>query len=150
MHNVRNSVLNRKRHSSGHAVVEFSLAIPWLFFLFVGVFDAGIYAYSLVSVESAARTATLYTSSSSSTQTDSGGACRYALAVLQSAANVGTGVTTCNALPVQVTATAVSGPDSTTASSVSVTYQTPQIIPIPGILMSRYTVTRTVQMRVKS
>ena len=59
-------------------------------------------------------------------------------------------ITTCSGPPVTVTATSVSGPDGSTASQVSVTYQTPVLIPIPGLLTGQISITRTVQMRVKT
>ena len=54
-----------------------------------------------------------------------------------------------HSLPLIVSASLVPvGADGAAASSVSVTYQSPQLIPIPG-LMGRLTVTRTAQMRVR-
>jgi len=122
---------------------------PWIFLIFLGVFDFGFYAYAAISTAQAARVAALYTSSSSSNAADSTGACAYALNVLQDLPNVGSGVTTCSALPVQVTATSVVGADGAAASQVSVTYQTLSLFPIPG-LMGQMTITRTAQMRVQS
>ena len=122
---------------------------PWIILLFLGVFDFGFYAYAAISTEHAARVAALYTSSSVSNQSDTTGACYYALQALQDLPNVGSGVTTCTALPVQVNAAAVTGPDGAPASQVSVTYQTVPLFPIPG-LMGQMTITRTVQMKVQS
>jgi len=58
-------------------------------------------------------------------------------------------LTTCGALPLIVTASAVSGPDGTAASEVSVTYRSNMLIPIPG-LSGRLNVTRRVVMMLKS
>ena len=61
----------------------------------------------------------------------------------------------CTALPLIVTTAALDGTttppsaDNTRAASVTVTYQTVPLIPIPGLLMSQFTFTRNVQMRVK-
>jgi hypothetical protein len=49
-----------------------------------------------------------------------------------------------------VTVTPVAGPDGTAASSASVTYQTIPMIPIPGLLTGRLTLTRTAEMKVKN
>lgn len=133
----------------GNAVVETALIMPWLLLLFLGVFDFGFYAYAAITTAHAARVAALYTSSSPSNAADTTGACYYALQALQDLPNVGSGVTGCTALPVQVTATAVSGADGAPASSVTVIYQTVPLFPIPG-LMGQMTITRTAQMRVQS
>ena len=131
----------------GHAVLETALLLPWVLFLFVGAFDFGFYNYALISTQNAARVAAWYTSQTKTTATDAATACTYALAELQALPNVGTSVTTCNASPVVVTATQVTGVDNAEAAQVSVTYTSPQLIPIPGALPGQYTFDRTVQMR---
>ena len=141
--------VGRPRSQRGQAVVEAALLLPCLLFLFVGVFDMGFYAYALISTESAVRVAATYTSTSSSTATDSTMACSLALGELSDMPNL-QGVTTCAASPLTVTAAAVTGPDGANASQVVVTYQTVQLVPIPGLLPGRITVSRTSQMRLKS
>jgi len=127
-----------------------ALMLPWFIFLFVGAFDWGFYAHALISTESAARVAALATSASLSTAADSSLACTYALEELKISANVA-GLSTCGALPVIVTATLKtnSGVDGATASEVAVTYQTPSLIPIPGLLTKQATFYRVVQMRLR-
>ena len=146
--------MNVRYHSArcerGHAVMEAALLLPWVLFLFVGAFDLGFYNYSLINTENAARVAAWYTSQSTSTSTDATTACTYALAELSAMPNVGTGVTTCGASPVVVTASQVTGTDGTEASQVTVSYTSPQMIPIPGLLKGQYTFNRTVQMRLVS
>ena len=142
-----------KRRSSGekgHSVLEVALLAPWLFFLFIGVLDAGFYSYALISVESATRVAALYTSSATANAGDTSGACSYVLDELRPISNVGSSTTTCTALPVIVSATAVNGPDGSSASRVSVTYRTVSLVPIPALLPKQLTFTRSVTMRVKS
>jgi Flp pilus assembly protein TadG len=139
-HRIRN---NRCRH--GHAVIEVALLAPWIFFMFIGAVDLGFYNYAIISTENAARVAAEYTSASTAKATDSVGACPYVLAELNSMSNV-QGLTTCTSLPVTVTATQVAGPDGAQASSVSVTYQTILMFPIPG-LAGQFTITRTAEMR---
>jgi Flp pilus assembly protein TadG len=141
----RDRRVRSNRHRCGHAVIEVALLAPWIFFLFVGVVDLGFYNYALISTENAARVAVEYTSASTAKATDSAGACPYVLAELNSMSNV-RGLATCDSLPVTVTATQVAGPDGAPSSSVSVTYQTILMIPIPG-LTGQVTVTRTAQMR---
>ena len=137
--------------------METALLAPWIFLLFVGVFDFGFYAYAAISTQHAARVAVLYTSSSEANATDSATACRYALKALQDMPNM-VGVSACASSaagisptgPLAVTATAIaSGPDNAPAAQVSVTYQTVPLFPIPG-LMGQMTITRTAQMRVQS
>jgi Flp pilus assembly protein TadG len=139
-HRIRN---NRCRR--GHAVIEVALLAPWIFFMFIGAVDLGFYNYAIISTENAARVAAEYTSASTAKATDSVGACPYVLAELNSMSNV-RGLTTCTSLPVTVTATQVAGPDGAQASSVSVTYQTILMFPIPG-LAGQFTITRTAEMR---
>ena len=51
--------MRRKKRNgeSGSAMVEVALLAPWIFFLFVGVFDMGFYSYMAICVENAARAA---------------------------------------------------------------------------------------------
>ncbi|HTT62768.1 MAG TPA: TadE family protein [Bryobacteraceae bacterium] len=142
-----NIVRNVPRRERGHAMLELALLLPWVFFLFAGAFDLGFYNYALISTQNAARVAAWYTSQTKTTATDAATACTYALAELQALPNVGTSVKNCNASPVVVTATQVTGADGAEASSVSVSYTSPKLIPIPGALAGRFTFDRIVQMR---
>lgn len=131
----------------GHAVIEVALMLPWILLLFIAVFDFGLYAYSAISVENAARVAALHTSSNSSLANDSGTACFYALQELQKAGNVA-GLPAnfpCTGAPLQVTAAATTI-GGAPASQVTVTYQAVAGIPIPW-LTGFYSVTRVVSMR---
>ena len=131
-------------NSKGHAVVEVALMAPWIFLLFIGVFDFCFYSYAAISVENAARAAAIYTSSTGAV-TDQAGACRYAFQELQNMPNVGT-ASTCSALPLKVTLSQTTI-DSQPATQVAVTYQTIQLIPIPW-LPGIYNITRVVSMMV--
>ncbi len=134
------------RSRRGHAVVEVVLLAPWVYFLFMGTLDMGFFTHAMISTQNAARAAAAYTSRSSATAGDNGAACRYALAELKAMSNVRS-LSTCNASPLVVkeTATAV---DGSPESSVSVSYLTDRLIPIPG-LARQFTITRTVAMAVK-
>jgi hypothetical protein len=107
----------------------------------------GFYTHAIIATQNAARAAAAYTSRSSTAAADSAGACKYALAELKTMKNVRS-LTNCNASPLVVTATAVTGADGSPASTVSVTYRTDNLIPIPG-LAGQLNITRTVQMMVK-
>jgi Flp pilus assembly protein TadG len=145
---VASTAARRRRKCRGNVLVELSLVAPWIFFLFVGIVDMGFYSYSLIAVENAARIAAEYTSQSSLVADDQDGACTAVKAELSNLPNV-VGSSTCNAAPLIVTADDGAGPDGGAATSVSVTYQSISMIPIPGLLMSKLNVTRKVQMRVK-
>lgn len=128
--------------------MEFALFLPYLFFTFVGAFDWGNYSWTLMKVEAAARVAALYTSAGSSTASDSSGACTYALGELSNASNLA-GQSNCTG-NLTVTATQVTGPDGNKASQVTVSYLTPPLIPIPGLLAGQMTISRTVLMALRS
>lgn len=137
----------RKRGRAGHAVVELSLMLPWIYSLVAGAFDVGFYSQSLTATAKAAQAAALYTSSNPSVVEDSVGACDYARTQLRGISNART-LMTCDSLPLRVTAESVVGLDGAQASRVTVVYQTPRLIPLPA-LPGQMTITRTAEMRVK-
>ena len=144
----------RRGNQRGNALVEVALMAPWIFFLFVGVFDVGFFCYAGICTQNAARAVAL-----SSAQGGNLAPCTVALGELGMLPNVNGG--TCDALPVIVTITTLDGSacaDAGVGSAVtnaalpfcvqsSVTYQTIPLIPIPGVMMGRMTLTRTSQMR---
>lgn len=131
----------------GHAVIEVSLMAPWIFFLFVGTLDLGFYSYAVIATQNAARVAAAQTSATPTTSTDSTLACNFALTELNVLPNTRS-LTTCGALPVIVNATSFVDADGATAARVDVTYQTINMIPIPG-LTGRLSITRNAQMRLR-
>ena len=167
--------VRRKRSESGNSIVEMALLAPWVFFLFVGVFDLGFYAYGIICTQNAARAAATQTASSVGVQSASI-ACTAAWNELRGMPNVAGLTQDCSQLPVVVTqrtlsdrtkvqpstlaASCVSGsqcadcgssadPNSHSASSqVSVQYQSIPLVPIPGILTGRLTITRIMEMRI--
>jgi Flp pilus assembly protein TadG len=134
-------------------MVEMALLAPWVFLLFIGALDWGFYAYALICLQDAARSAALYTSSGPLTAGDSATACTIALKELEKLPNIGSSASPpCSTNPI-VTATEITGadsPDSNPASKVVVTYQTIRLIPIPGLLNNQFTITRVVKMRERS
>jgi Flp pilus assembly protein TadG len=140
-----NSPVSRR----GNNLIEFTFLLPWYVFLFVGALDLGFYAYSLIAVQNAARVGAMYTSSNSANEADSATACSYAIDQLSYMPNVGSSVTSCGGSPITVTAAAATGPDSQSATTVTVSYLTPQLIPIPGLLPGQITVSRAVEMAVR-
>ena len=145
----------RRRNQRGNAVVEVALMAPWIFFLFLGVFDVGFYCYAAICTQNAARAVAL-----SHAQTSNLDKCTIALGELHTLPNVNGG--TCDALPVVVTLTTLNGsacPDAGLGSATTyagttfcvqsaVTYQTIPLLPIPGVLTGRMALTRTSMMRI--
>lgn len=144
-------------HRKGSSAIEFSLLLPWYVFLFVGAFDYGFFAYSLIATQTAASVGATYCSTSASTSADVSNACGYVIDQLRNMPNVGTAVTACgtgttvtSSAPIAVTASSITGPDGNAAASVTVVYLTPQLIPIPGLLPGQLTITRTIKMRIRT
>lgn len=140
----------------GASVLEATLLCPWIFFIFVGAFDVGFYVNALISTENAVRAAGLYYVSSGKASRNVAKACYYALEILRDQPNVRSAVTSCAAsssavnqtTPVALTTASVaSGPDGQPATTVTVTYQTVPLIPIPLLLAHQLTVTRSVQYK---
>lgn len=161
-----------RMRNKGAAVVEMALMTPWLVFLFVGILDAGFYSYAAICTENAARAAALATSVNTASETNDV-ACSAALQELNGLPNM-VGVTTCastaggitNADPVAAWVVALSctsspqcadcvgnadcsitSPPPPQSAQAWVTYQSSQMIPIPGILRSRLTLTRSAEVR---
>jgi Flp pilus assembly protein TadG len=133
-------------------MVEFCLLMPWYIFLFVGTFDFGFYSYALIATSNAARVSAAYCSATSGFCTSNSYICtNYVLTQLSYMPNIGTTVTTCNASPLTVTVsypTALTNcPDTNSCTSVTVTYVTPHLAPIPGVFPGQLTITKTIQMR---
>src|SRR5580658_8123278 len=73
---------------SGNSIIEVTFMMPWLLFLFVGVFDFGFYAYALIATQNAARAAAVHNSISSMAASDpDGSGCQIVVAELQSMSN---------------------------------------------------------------
>jgi Flp pilus assembly protein TadG len=140
-----------RRSRRGNAVIEVTLMAPWIFFLFVGVFDLGFYAYAFISTENAARAAVLLTSKSRVAATDQADACAIVLSEMAWAAYGRTVSPTCTTAPLVVNATFVpqgSGNSPTDAAQIEVQYTTIPMFPIPGALAGSFVVDRKWQMQI--
>ena len=129
-------------------MLELALFAPWVFLLFIGALDTGVYAYCLVSMQAAARSAVLYTSSSSTLASNSDAACNVVLGEMRSVPGLGA-ATSCDSNP-YVRAASVTGPDSAAASQVTIRLTSPALIPLPGLLAKQFTITRTAKMRIRT
>ena len=78
-----------RANQRGQSVIEVALLLPWLVYGFIGAFDLGVYSYSLISAESAARVVGMYASSSTAVAENPTLACTYALAELKDSPGVG-------------------------------------------------------------
>jgi Flp pilus assembly protein TadG len=143
-----------RRGRTGSAMVEFCLLMPWYIFLFAGTFDFGFYSYALIATSNAARVSAVYCGATSTTCSSNTTVCtNYVIAELSYMPNIGSTVTTCNASPLTVTVSypaPATCPDTNSCTSVTVTYVTPQLVPIPGIFPGQLTITKTVQMPLTS
>jgi Flp pilus assembly protein TadG len=136
----------RRRGNEGHSVIEIALMAPWIFLAFVALFDFGIYAYAGMATANAARAAAVRTAAAPADVADQALACVQARRELRMMWNVSQ-TTDCTALPLIVTAAGGTGPDGRPTSRVTVTYQTPQLFPLP-YMMGRMTLRRVSEMRV--
>lgn len=143
-----------KEARRGHAIVELSLMAPWIFFLFVGALDMGFYAYALITVQNAARVAAITTARSEGTAGNREYACELVLREMERLPNVPDPASaytdlSCSDLPASVQVDASSGldADGKLFSRVQVRYETVQLIPIPGLLTGKTTITRTAESR---
>jgi Flp pilus assembly protein TadG len=149
----------RRRGCRGGSALEMAMVLPWIVFLYIGAFDWGYYAHALISTENAARIvgnwASYNTVNATSTGTD---ACTLAVEELRIVPNI-SATQTCGPTQVVNVSTALVGPGQTDtnsayggdyAATVSVTYTTLQLIPIPGLLKNQATFYRTVRMRIRN
>ncbi len=154
-----------RKRQKGQAAVEVALMAPWIFFLFVGVFDLGFYCYAAICTQNAARAVAIaYSSGGISTP------CQAALGELTTLPNINSGSCTLRAsgsttftppLTVWVNQQHPAAcPDAGQGSAASasstayfclqsvVQYQTMKLLPIPGLLTGQMTLTRTAWMRI--
>ena len=135
----------RMRNEAGHSVIEVALMAPWLFFLFIAIFDFGFFAYALISVQNAARVAALATAPSPASRLQAV-ACDYVLQELRSLPNASLMPADCSSAPLRVQVTPFADAEGWPASRVTVTYQPVALIPIPW--MDAPAITRMAEVRV--
>ena len=140
---------SRIRRRRGQSAIEVALMSPWIFLLFIALFDFGFYAYAAIATQNAARAAALAAASTPTSAADQAAACSQVKQEMRMLANVAalSGTFACGVLPLTVTATAFNDAEAKAASRVTVTYQTAQLFPLP-FLTGRLTLTRIAEMRV--
>jgi Flp pilus assembly protein TadG len=137
--------LIRKRR--GQALIEASLMMPMLFFMFLGMTNFGFYIYAFIEVSNAARVAAQTTANGLAGVQSA--ACQAALRELKTMPNV-PAVTTCTTAPLQVTvkpATYVDPDTGTRSTWVQVTYETIKLFPLP-FMSGQMTINRHAVMAV--
>jgi Flp pilus assembly protein TadG len=138
---------------SGQAVIEVTLLVPWILFSFVAAFNFGIFAYALISTQNAARSGAMFAAQSLSVA-QSGSivtqVCPYVLGELGDAPGAGS-LSSCTSSPVTVTVTAMTpGSGNMNTVKVAVTYNTMQLIPLPGLMAGSLSITRAVEMPIRN
>jgi hypothetical protein len=166
---MRTTSIKRKRREGGSSIVEIALLAPWIFFLFVGIFDFGFYSYAAICTQNAARAVAFV---KAQTAMSGVSACNAALGEMRMLPNVGynpasslcaDGGTSCPpalssgkavALCVQTlnnSTTPKCADCAFDAAAVSqqaeVTYQTIPLVPIPGLLTGQLTLSRGAEVR---
>jgi Flp pilus assembly protein TadG len=161
---------NKNTRERGQALLEVTLLAPWIFFLFVGVFDVGFYSYAAITTQNAARVAANQIANSPGAAAN---ACQIVIPEMSRLPNVAGSSTSCasgttasQTTPIGVcvgiltkTASAPCGGSSVqcadcaldaaaTSVQVAVTYQTVPVVLIPGILPNQLTLRRFVEMRI--
>jgi hypothetical protein len=132
---------NRDTRERGQAVVEVTLMMPWIVFLFFGVFDFGFYAHAAICTQNAARAAAV---AASETATAIVTPCSAALGEFRMLPNV---IGTLNTL---ATCTLCDHGTTYPTKQAVVQYQSVPVFPIPGIMNGQMTMTRVAETRVIS
>lgn len=142
----------KRGHRRGQSIIEVSLLAPWIFLLFIALFDFGVYAYSALATANAARAAALATAREEGSANSQVRACDVAKEEMKRMWNAGPMLDplfTCSTAPLQVQAALIDALDDSDACAtrVSVTYTSPPLFPLP-FMMGQFTLTRVAEMRV--
>jgi len=129
------------KRERGNALVEFALVAPLLLWIVLVSFDAGLYMYSFICVQSAARAGAIRNSGGTESAVDQATACAIAKDQLQGLPSVAAATGTCTTSPLVVTSvlctgsstcgSASSSADGTESTLVIVRYTLPSVFAIP-------------------
>lgn len=147
----------RRSRERGQSMIEAVLMAPWIFLLFMAIFNIGFYSYALIAVENSARIAALFASqtTSGSDNEKSIQACRRMLAELANLPNLAseTGATCPDTTVLDVSVVTLDADQSADrlekAVRLTATYQSIQLFLLPGIA-DNLLITRVVEMRLKT
>ena len=140
---------------SGGAAVEVALMSPWLFLLFIAVFDFGFYGYAAITTANAARVAALWTSSDPgrANPADANNVTYLHQLVAEEMASLPNtrslvGSPAYSYPPLSVSMALGAEPEGEQTSIVTVRYQTVPLFPLPW-LRGQFEITRLARMRVR-
>lgn len=139
----------KRLRRKGSAIVELSLMGPWIFLMFAGVLDFGFYSYALIATENAARVGALHAAADQNVLSSE--VCASVMKEMAALPNT-RALANCSALPLKMEiqeTTEGTAPNTYTVRKVTVTYQTVQLMPIPG-LTGRLKASRSVTVRVRA
>jgi len=162
-------MMRNRKLQKGTAVVEVAFMMPWIAFLFVGVLDSGFYTYSAIATQNAARAVAIQSA-------NSGGSisalCQSAknemgflpnvpgtsCAASQAAVSNATPIWVCTVILTNTSGSVCRLPAATCADcslnagarsvQAVLTYQSVPLVPIPGILPLKLTLTRLAEARI--
>jgi len=165
---------NRRQREKGSALIEMAFMMPWIAFLFVGIWDFGFYSHAAMATQNAARAVAIQNAAAGGTLSAAQicQAAKNEMGFLTNVAGMGAcsgtqaGVT--NATPIWVcsgvlnnVAAQVCGQPSGTCADCSLvngaaarsvevvlTYRSVPMVPIPGFLTNQLTLTRLAEARV--
>lgn len=142
----------------GNSLVEFALAAPVLLWVVLVSFDAGLYMYSFICVQSAARAGAIRNSGGTESAVDQVNACSIAKDQLQGLPSVAALTGSCTAAPLVVSSVLCSGnsacgsasssADGTESTLVTVRFTLPSVFGIP--LAGPAVVAASSQMKLRS
>ena len=137
-----------RKNREGQALIEVTVMAPLMLLLFAAVVDIGFFCYAAVCTENAARVGALHAATDrdlAASATINQYVRADVCAEMKALPNIGTACPD-SALSVSTVGQPFTGADGQPATQVTVTYTTVPLFRIPG-LMSRYSITRVVQVR---
>ncbi|MEP6537292.1 MAG: TadE family protein [Bryobacteraceae bacterium] len=148
----------QKKNERGNAMVELALVAPILFVLALAAFDFGMYVYSFISVQNAARVAALRNSGGKESASDQTAACAMVTDQLRGLPAIPSTPGSCNSAPLVVSSSLCDGSspcggasgsaDGQLAAVVVVSYTPPVLFGVP--LSGPLTVRSASEMKLRS
>ena len=135
----------------GQSLIEATLLVPMVFFLFLGLTNFGFLVYAFITVGNAARVAAQYTANSAF-RNNQPVACEVALREMKTLPNISSlspayNCTSVSPLLVTVDQNYVEPDTATPATRVTLTYETVKLFRLP-FMDGQMTINRTAVMRV--
>jgi Flp pilus assembly protein TadG len=160
-------MMRNRQRKRGSALVEMAFMMPWIAFLFVGILDFGFYSYGAIATQNAARAVALQSASGSainicqSAKNEMGFLSNVpgtSCAATQAGVSNTTPIWVCTGTLTNTTAAVCGQPtaicadcaldNQATSIKAVVTYMSIPLVPIPGILTGKLTLTRIAEARI--